>query len=417
MPGVEVAPPQCDAACPNTPPCLPPPVASVRQGPPEGACLPPPTGPVTFPPDFSMNQRVYNFSAGPAVLPESVLETVQRDLLCLPGAGASILEISHRGKPFQAILDQAETNLRKLLGISDDYAVLFLQGGSRLQFSMIPMNLLTDSQSTADYIVTGSWGKNALKEANKHGSMHVAYNGESTNFDRLPAPENLSYSENPAYVHYTSNETIQGVQFAAEPEVGDAPLVCDASSDFLHRPLPIDRYGLIYACAQKNAGPAGVTIVVIRRSLLERSQSTLPGYLNYQVHTDANSLANTPTTFGIYVVGLVTQWLLEEIGGLERMHEQNRQKASMLYDVIDAHPEFYQGHAQPDCRSLMNVTFRLPSDDLTQQFLAGAAEKRLHSLAGHRSVGGIRASIYNAMPPAGVETLRDFMLQFCQKHG
>ncbi len=362
-----------------------------------------------------MTQRVYNFAAGPAALPVPVLEEIQRDMLALPGAGASILEISHRSKAFGPIIAFAEDNLRKLLAIPDDYAVLFLQGGSRLQFSMVPMNLLGRGQ-VADYILTGSWGNDALKEAKKEGETRVAWDGKATNYDRLPERGDLNFDPQAAYVHYTSNETIQGVQFAAEPEVGDVPLVCDASSDFLCRPLPIKKYGLIYACAQKNSGPAGVTIVIIRKELLKRSEARLPGYLNYQTHADNGSLWNTPNTFGIYVVKLVTDWLLNQIGGLKAMHQLNLGKARMLYDVLDHSGGFYAGHAQPQCRSLMNVTFRLPSEELTDKFVAEAKARGLEELKGHRSVGGIRASIYNAMSRAGVEALAEFMQEFREKN-
>jgi phosphoserine aminotransferase len=335
-------------------------------------------------------------------------------MLALPGAGASILEISHRSAAFAPIIAAAEANLRKLLAIPDDYAVLFLQGGSRLQFSMVPMNLLGPGQS-ADYILTGSWGNDALKEAKKAGETRVAWDGKSTNYDRLPAAGDLNLDPQSAYVHFTSNETIQGVQFAAEPQVGDVPLVCDASSDFLHRPLPVEKYGLIYACAQKNAGPAGLTIVIVRKDLLQRSDPQLPGYLNYQIHADNNSMWNTPTTFGIYVFKLVTEWL-DTLGGLEAMHQRNQDKARLLYDELDASDGFYAGHAQRDCRSLMNVTFRLPSDELTAAFVSEAKKRGLEELKGHRSVGGIRASIYNAMPMEGATALRDFMVDFRRKN-
>jgi phosphoserine aminotransferase len=361
-----------------------------------------------------MAQRVYNFSAGPAVLPAPVLEEVQRDMLALPGAGASILEVSHRSAAFAPILAAAEANLRKLLAVPDEYAVLFLQGGSRLQFSMVPMNLLGRGQSV-DYILTGSWGSNALKEAKKVGETRVAWDGKATNYDRLPAAGDLSLDPQAAYVHFTSNETIQGVQFAAEPDVGDVPLVCDASSDFLHRPLLVTKYGLIYACAQKNAGPAGLTIVIVRKDLLQRSDPQLPGYLNYQIHVDNNSMWNTPNTFGIYVFKLVTEWL-DSLGGLEAMHQRNQDKARLLYDELDASGGFYVGHAQREDRSLMNVTFRLPSDELTTAFVGEAKQRGLDELKGHRSVGGIRASIYNAMPVEGVTALRDFMAEFRRKH-
>jgi len=359
-----------------------------------------------------MTKRAYNFAAGPAVLPESVLAQVQRELMALPGPRASILEISHRSSTFKEIIEAAEANIRKLLAIPDNYSVLFLQGGSRLQFSMIPMNLLTETQAGADYVLTGSWGKHALKEAKKEGPINVAWDGADSQYTRLPANDELELDPQAAYVHYTCNETIEGVQFPTEPKVGEVPLVCDASSDFLHKPINIERYGLIYACAQKNLGPAGVTVVVVRNDLLERSQESLPLYLNYKAHADQGSLMNTAPTFAIYVVRLVTDWLLNEIGGLEEMHAINQTKAKMLYEVIDASKGFYEGHASPECRSLMNVSFRLPSDELTQKFLQEAESHDLASLAGHRSVGGARASIYNAMPVAGVESLRDFMLRF-----
>ncbi len=363
-----------------------------------------------------MTQRVFNFSAGPAVLPVPVLEQVQREMLALPGVGASILEVSHRSGAFLPIIEDAEKNLRKLLSISDDYAILFLQGGSRLQFSMVPMNLLGRGQ-VADYILTGSWGNDALKEAKKAGETRVAWDGKSTNYDRLPRREELNLEPQAAYVHITSNETIQGVQFAAEPEVGDVPLVCDASSDFLHRPLPVHKYGLIYACAQKNAGPAGVTVVIIRKDLLKRSDPQLPGYLNYDIHAQNGSMWNTPPTFAVYVLKLITEWLLSDVGGLEAMYARNKEKARILYEELDRSGGFYAGHAQPEHRSLMNVTFRLPNDELTTQFISEAKKRDLHELKGHRSVGGIRASIYNAMPVAGVEALRDFMTEFHRKNG
>ncbi|HEX6962085.1 MAG TPA: 3-phosphoserine/phosphohydroxythreonine transaminase [Lacipirellula sp.] len=362
-----------------------------------------------------MAHRVYNFSAGPAVLPVPVLEQVQREMLELPGAGASILEISHRSSAFAPIIEAAEKNLRQLLSISDDYAVLFLQGGSRLQFSMVPMNLLGSGQA-ADYILTGSWGNDALKEAKKAGETRVAWDGKADNYSRLPARGELNLNPQAAYVHFTSNETIQGVQFKTEPEAADVPLVCDASSDFLHKPLQIDKYGLIYACAQKNAGPAGVTVVIIRKDLLKRSDPKLPGYLNYDIHNTGGSMWNTPPTFAIYVLKLITEWLLNDVGGLEAMHKLNQDKARLLYDELDQSEGFYAGHAKPEHRSLMNVTFRLPSDELTTQFVSEAKKRDLYELKGHRSVGGIRASIYNAMPMAGVESLRDFMREFREKN-
>ena len=364
----------------------------------------------------TMIERAYNFAAGPATLPESVLKHIQSEMLALPEPRASILEISHRSPTFKEIIEAAENNIRKLLGISDEYAVLFLQGGGRLLFSMIPMNLLTPEQPSADYVITGSWGKAALKEAKKLGSMNIAWDGADDKYTYTPADADLKLDPNAAFVHYTCNETIEGVQFPTEPQTGQVPLVCDASSDFMHKPIPIGRYGMIYACAQKNLGPAGVSIVVVRKNLLERSNDDLGSYLNFKLHADQGSLMNTAPTFAIYVVRLVTDWLLNEIGGLEKMVAINQAKAKMLYQVIDSSGDFYQGHARPDSRSLMNVSFRLPNDELTAKFLELSETENLTALAGHRSVGGIRASIYNAMPVAGVEALRDFMIDFRDKH-
>lgn len=355
-------------------------------------------------------QRVFNFSAGPANLPLPVLETIRDELIALPSAGASILEISHRSPEFLAIQADAQQRLKDLLSVPDNYRILFLQGGSRLQFSMIPMNLLGKSQC-ADYVITGTWGEKALAEAVREGETCVLWDGKKTNYNDLPTMSELSPSTNSAYVHITSNETIQGVQFLESPE-WDVPVVCDCSSDFLSRPIDVAQYGLIYACAQKNAGPAGVTVVIVREDLLKRSSESLPGYLSYQNHASNDSLYNTPPTFGIYVVGLVARWLQETVGGLEAMATRNEKKAQQLYDVIDQSGGFYVGHSKPEHRSKMNVTFRLPSEDLQADFLAQAKQHQLCSLKGHRSVGGIRASIYNAMPLEGVQQLRDLMLEF-----
>jgi phosphoserine aminotransferase len=363
-----------------------------------------------------MDERVFNFGAGPAVLPQSVLEEAQRDMLSLPGVGMSILEVSHRSKTFVAIIEEAEANIRQLLALPDNYQVLFLQGGSRLQFSMVPMNLLRGHPRGADYVTTGSWGSHALKEAQREGTVRIAYDGKATNYDRLPRAEDLELDPQAAYVHVTSNETIQGVQFPRELATSGVPLVSDQSSDFLSRPLDISRYGMIYACAQKNAGPAGVTVVIIRDDLLERGSDELPSMLNYRTHAQEKSLYNTPPCFSIYVLTLVTRWLLNDIGGLEQMDQRNRKKAQLLYDVLDQYPDFYQGHAQADCRSLMNVTFRLTTPDLEGRFLEEAESLGMCAMKGHRSVGGFRASIYNAMPEEGVLALRDFMLDFRAKH-
>jgi phosphoserine aminotransferase len=362
----------------------------------------------------SVADRVFNFSPGPAVLPLPVLKKIQAEMLALPGAGASILEISHRSKAFISILDNTKASLRRLLNIPENYDILFLQGGARLQFSMIAMNLLRGSAVPAQYLVTGSWGKYAVEEAKKEGPIEVIWDGKKDNYNHLPTATEYSIRPDAPYVHITSNETIQGVQFQTEPNTGDVPLVCDSSSDFLYRPIPVNKYGIVYACAQKNAGPAGVTVVIIRKDLLERSQDNLPGYLNYKAHSKESSLWNTPPTFGVYVVGLVCQWLENDIGGLTAMHALNQKKAALLYDVVDRYPELYQGHAAKADRSLMNVTFRLPSEEKEKAFLSGAAAHKLDSLQGHRSVGGIRASIYNAMPMEGVETLANYMTEFAK---
>jgi phosphoserine aminotransferase len=363
-----------------------------------------------------MTERVFNFSPGPATLPLPVLQEVQQNLLALPGVGASVLEISHRSKTFEEMIAQAEANIRALLSLPEEYHVLFLQGGASLQFSQVPMSFLRGTGRSADYIVTGSWAKRALAEAQREGAVRIVWDGKADNYSRVPKHGEYEIDPNAAYVHFTSNETIQGVQFPAEPEAGDVPLVCDASSDFLSRPIDVKRYGLIYAGAQKNVGPAGVTIVIIRQDMLEQVPDDLPTMLNYTVHVEHRSLYNTPPVFAVYVVMLVTRWLLENIGGLEQMHAINQQKAQLLYEAIDRSEGFYRGHAQPDSRSLMNATWRLPSEELEVQFVKEAKEAGLHELKGHRSVGGIRASMYNAMPIEGVRTLVEFMEHFRQKH-
>ena len=364
-----------------------------------------------------MEKRVYNFSPGPAVLPLPVLEAAQRDLLALPGAGISILEISHRSKQFAQIIEQAEANLRTLLAIPDNYRILFLQGGALLQFGMLPMNLLRNTGKSADYVVTGTWSKKAADEAKTQGTVRAAWDGKATNYDRVPQQSDLKLDPNAAYVYVTSNETIQGVQYPALPDFGDVPVICDASSDFLSRPMPIDRYGVVFACAQKNAGPAGVTIVIMRDDLVQKSPKDLPSMLNYSVMAENKSLLNTPPTFAIYLVKLVTDWLLNTIGGLDKMLEINRRKANLLYDAVDASNGFYAPHAQLASRSIMNVPFRLADATLDEPFLKEAAGLGLCELKGHRSVGGCRASIYNAMPTEGVAALRDFMLEFAKGNG
>lgn len=358
--------------------------------------------------------RIYNFSAGPAVLPLPVLEEAQRDLIALPGVGMSVMEISHRSKPFDAILSAAQADMRSLAGIPDNYKILFLQGGASLQFSMVPMNLLTPG-TTADYIVTGDWGKKALKEAKKVGNTAVAASTEDTNFKRIPTQSDLKLTGNAAYVHMTSNNTIHGTEWHELPDVGGAPLVCDTSSDMFSRPIDVSKYGLIYSGAQKNLGPSGVTVVIVREDLLGRSADSLPTMLNYKVHAENGSLYNTPPAFGIYILGLVLKWI-KNIGGLAAIEAINIRKANTLYAELDR-SAFWTPHADVDARSRMNITFRLPSEDLEARFAKEATAAGFDGLKGHRSVGGMRASIYNAFPEEGVTALVEFMREFERKNG
>jgi phosphoserine aminotransferase len=356
---------------------------------------------------------VLNFSAGPAVLPEPVLEEARRDLMELPGVGMSVLEVSHRSAAFDRILEQAEADLRTLAALSDDFHVLFLQGGASQQFAMAPMNLL-GPDGVADYTLTGSWAKKAAAEAAKFGRVNICATTEAEGFTRVPTPEELRLTPGSAYLHVTSNNTIVGTQWPAMPEVGDTPLVVDASSDLLCRPVD-GRYGLIYAGAQKNLGPAGLTLVIIRKDLAERGPDGLPTTLRYGVAAKHGSRFNTPPVFAIYLFGLVMRWLLDA-GGLAAMETRNGRKAALLYAQIDR-GGFYGGTAQPGSRSLMNVTFRLPTPELDALFVAQATAAGLSGLKGHRSVGGQRASIYNAFPEAGVATLVEFMAEFERVHG
>jgi phosphoserine aminotransferase len=361
-----------------------------------------------------MTERIFNFSAGPAVLPVPVLEQAQKEMLSLPGVGMSVMEISHRSKTFDEIIGKADSGIRELLGVPDNYHVLFLQGGASLQFSMLPMNLLTAGRS-ADYIVTGSWGKKAVKEAKRCGAVNIAATMADGGFTRVPDAEEINLDPSAVYVHITTNETIEGVEWKREPEVGAVPLVADASSDILSHPIPVEKYGLIYAGAQKNMGPSGVTLVIIRDDLLRGIPDGIHTMLDYRVHVENKSLYNTPNTWGIYIISLVCQWLKDK-GGLKGMQRENEEKANLLYDAIDA-TGFYRGHADPESRSIMNVTFRLPSEDLEKKFAAEATAQGLDGLKGHRSVGGIRASIYNAFPREGVAALVSFMKEFEKKNG
>ncbi len=361
-----------------------------------------------------MTERIFNFSAGPAVLPVPVLEEAKRDMVSLPGVGMSIMEISHRSKTFDEIIARTEADLRDLLKIPNNYHILFLQGGASLQFSMIPMNFLP-ADGSADYVITGSWGKKALKEAKKVGGVNVAATMADGGFTRCPSRDEMSLSPHAAYVHITSNETIEGVQWKRDPNVGEVALVSDASSDILSHPIDVEKYALIYAGAQKNMGPSGVTLVILRDDLLQQIPDNLATMLDYRVHVENKSLYNTPNTWGIYIMGLVCKWLQEQ-GGIDGMEKLNEDKARLLYDAIDA-TDFYRGHADVDCRSTMNITFRLPSEELDKKFVSEATKQGLDGLKGHRSVGGIRASIYNAFPRAGVEALVSFMKDFERGNG
>src|ERR1700730_5738851 len=358
--------------------------------------------------------RVYNFSAGPAVLPLSVLEEIQRDLVSLPGVGMSILEISHRSGAFESILAQAEADIRALATIPAHYKVLFLQGGASLQFSMVPMNLLSPG-ATADYIDSGSWAEKAIKEAKRVGNVNVAATTKGENYSRVPKQEELKLTPGAAYVHMTSNNTIEGTEYRDLPAVGDVPLVSDTSSDMFSRPIDVTRHALIYSGAQKNMGPAGVTVVIVRQDMLERSNKSMPTMLNYAVHAENGSMYNTPPAFAVYALGLVMKWLLA-IGGLSAIATANERKAAKLYSEVDR-TGFYRGTAHRDCRSLMNVTFRLPTEELEKQFIKESTAAGLDGLKGHRSVGGMRASIYNAFPEEGVDVLVGFMREFERKRG
>jgi phosphoserine aminotransferase len=357
-----------------------------------------------------MTDRIFNFSAGPAALPEPVLRRAQEAIWNVAGSGIGIMEHSHRGKVFERILAEAEEACRRLANIPDNYRVLFLQGGASLQFAMVPMNLLS-SDKTADYLLTGVWSQKAVKEAKPIGKVHIAASSEATNFDRIPKPGEIRYSSNPAYVHITTNNTIFGTQWPTEPPVpANVPLVADTSSDMYSRPIDVRKYGLIYAGAQKNLGPSGVVLVIIRNDLVEAGAKNLPTMLQYRTHAAENSMYNTPPTFGIYFVGEVFKWI-ESQGGLAAMAEYNEAKARVLYDYLDS-SDFFRGTAQPDSRSLMNVCFRGPTEELEARFISEATKRGLDGLKGHRSVGGMRASIYNACPRQAVEALVAFMKEF-----
>jgi phosphoserine aminotransferase len=356
-----------------------------------------------------------NFSGGPGVLPESVVAETQAAIANVPEVGLSLLGISHRSDWFAAVLAEAEANIRTLLNLSADYHVLFLQGGATLQFSMIPMLLLRGRTRTAEYLRTGYWSGKSIPEAAREGPVRVLWDGEREGFRRLPRDEELHFAADAAYLHYVSNETVEGLQFHRVLGREDVPRVCDMSSDFLSAPCEANRFAAIYAHAQKNLGPAGVSVVILRRDLLDEVPPNLHAILDYRNHVEARSIYNTPPVFAIYVVLLVTRWLLRDVGGLTRMSEINRAKAERLYGTIDASDGFYAGRAAVGDRSLMNVVFNLASGALESEFLSCAQAAGLHGLAGHRSLGGIRASIYNALSLDAVDTLTEFMNDFQRK--
>jgi len=354
--------------------------------------------------------RIFNFSAGPAVLPEEVIKKTQDALWNLDGSGIGVMEHSHRGAAFTKVIEGAEASCRALAGIGDDYAVMFLQGGASSQFFQLPANFLPKDK-TADYLDTGSWSKKAIKEAKLYGGVNVAASSGNEGYSYIPGADAIKYSDAPAYVHFTSNNTIAGTEWASEPvPPAGAPLFCDASSDVFSRPIDITKYGVLYAGAQKNLGPAGVTLVIMRRDLVAAGPTDLPTMLQYRTHADAKSLYNTPPTAGIYVIAEVFKWL-ERFGGLKAIGEYNAAKAKLIYDFLDD-SSFFRGTARPDSRSLMNICFRATSEELEAKFVKEATAAGLANLKGHRSVGGMRASVYNAFPEAGCHALVDFMKKF-----
>jgi phosphoserine aminotransferase len=362
-----------------------------------------------------MTKRIHNFNAGPAVLPLEVLQQAQAELLDYKGTGMSVMEISHRSKEFEAIVAEAQADLRGLLGIPANYKILFLQGGASLQFAMIPMNF-RPAGASADYVVTGTWSKKAFKESQKLGTAKAAASTEADNFNHLPAQAALKLDAQAAYLHFTSNETIHGVEYFSEPiPPAGVPLICDVSSDFISRPLDVSKYAMLYAGAQKNAGPAGVVVCIIREDMLEKVPANLPNLLDYKALAEENSLLNTPPCWSIYIVGLVLKWV-KNIGGLQAIQKRNQVKSGLIYKTIDESGGFYKGHAKSD-RSVMNVTFRLPNEPLEDQFASEAKKHDMIGLKGHRSVGGMRASMYNALELASAEELASFMKEFQQKNG
>lgn len=361
-----------------------------------------------------MSERVFNFNPGPAMLPVSILEEAQKELLNYKGTGMSVMEISHRSKQFEEIIVGAENLLKELLQIPDNYRVLFIGMGATGQFDMIPMNYIVDGK-IGNYVVTGSFASKAYKEGAKIGPAHVAASTKDLNFTRVANLDEIEMSENPAYLHITSNNTIFGTQWKEFPDTGDVPLIADMSSDILSKKIDVSKFALIYAGAQKNLGPAGAAVIIIREDMIEKSNPDLPTMLKYDIYAKNNSLYNTPASFTIYMIKLMLEWVKAE-GGLDVMEKRNEEKAALVYDAIDNSNGFYKGHAEAGSRSLMNITFRLPNEDLEKEFVAEAAKVGLAGLKGHREVGGIRASIYNAMPVEGCQKLADFMKEFQNKN-
>ena len=357
--------------------------------------------------------EVYNFSAGPAVLPKSVMEIAKNEFCDYQGSGNGIMELSHRGPYFMPVIERAEANIRSLMGISDEYAVLFIQGGASMQFAMLAMNLMLPNGS-ADYVDTGTWSAKAIKEAQRYGGVNVIASSKESGYKGIPAMRHWKPTEGASYLHITTNNTIAGTQYHSFPEV-EAPLIADMSSDIMSRVIDVNNFGMIYAGAQKNLGPSGVAVVIIRKDLMERCPDTVPTMLRYETYANNGSMFNTPPTFSIYMLALVTDWV-KECGGVAAIEEINNAKSEALYELLDR-SSFYTSPVEPGYRSKMNVVFRLPTEELEAKFLEEATAKNLTGLKGHRSVGGIRASIYNAMPLKGVEALIDFMNDFERLNG
>ncbi len=356
--------------------------------------------------------RKYNFSAGPSTLPVQVLETLRDEMVDYQGSGMSLIEASHRGAEYDAVHMNTISLIKELLQVPDTHSILLLQGGATMQFAMIPLNLLSGGKS-CDAVMSGSWAKKAIADFGKVGTVQKIFDGKDSGFTTLP--ETLNTNAGAAFVHITSNETIEGVQWKTFPQTGDVPLIADMSSDIMSRPLPVEQFGMIYAGAQKNLGPAGVAIVIIRNDLLEKCPDTLPAYLNYKTHADKDSMYNTPPVFAIWAMGEVLKWVKAN-GGLKKVQENNEKKAKIVYDAISAQSDFYRCPVDPAVRSTMNVVFRLPSEELEAKFIAEAKAKGMVGLKGHRSVGGCRASIYNAMPLEGAQALANFMKEFAQNN-